>query len=96
MWAYRQAENANVAEAYRLWKVFLGESQAVNQQQPLTLSALYLLDAPAPGEAPGNVLIEPAAGSAAIMSIIGFGVLLFTFLGVNFLLTGHHGEFTTF
>jgi cytochrome c-type biogenesis protein CcsB len=31
---------------------------------------------------------------AAIMSIIGFGVLLFTFFGVNFLLSGHHGAFT--
>ncbi|MFC1814631.1 c-type cytochrome biogenesis protein CcsB, partial [Thermodesulfobacteriota bacterium] len=31
---------------------------------------------------------------SAIMAIIGFAVLLFTFLGVNFLLTGHHGEFT--
>ena len=31
---------------------------------------------------------------AAIMAIIGFGVLLFTFLGVNFLLQGHHGPFT--
>ena len=31
---------------------------------------------------------------AAIWSIIGFAVLLFTFLGVNFLLEGHHGEFT--
>ncbi|HIJ57303.1 MAG TPA: c-type cytochrome biogenesis protein CcsB, partial [Deltaproteobacteria bacterium] len=31
---------------------------------------------------------------AAVMSIIGFGVLLFTFLGVNLLLTGHHGDFT--
>ncbi len=31
---------------------------------------------------------------AAIMSIIGFGVLLFTFLGVNFFLSGHHGAFT--
>ena len=30
----------------------------------------------------------------AIMAIVGFGVLLFTFLGVNFLLTGHHGQFT--
>jgi ABC-type transport system involved in cytochrome c biogenesis permease subunit len=28
------------------------------------------------------------------MAIIGFGVLLFTFLGVNLLLEGHHGEFT--
>lgn len=31
---------------------------------------------------------------AAIMAIIGFAVLVFTFLGVNLLLTGHHGEFT--
>lgn len=31
---------------------------------------------------------------AAIMAVIGFAVILFTFLGVNFLLEGHHGEFT--
>jgi len=31
---------------------------------------------------------------SAIMAIIGFAVLLFTFLGVNLLLEGHHGEFT--
>lgn len=31
---------------------------------------------------------------AAIMAIVGFSVMLFTFLGVNFLLTGHHGQFT--
>ena len=31
---------------------------------------------------------------AAIMAIIGFAALLFTFLGVNFLLEGHHDEFT--
>jgi cytochrome c-type biogenesis protein CcsB len=31
---------------------------------------------------------------SAIMSIIGFGVLIFTFLGVNLLFKGHHGEFT--
>ncbi len=31
---------------------------------------------------------------SAIMSIIGFIALLFTFLGVNLLLKGHHGEFT--
>ena len=31
---------------------------------------------------------------SAIMAIIGFAVLLFTFIGVNFLLTGHHGQFT--
>ena len=31
---------------------------------------------------------------AAIMAIIGFAALLFTFFGVNFLLEGHHDEFT--
>lgn len=31
---------------------------------------------------------------AAIMAIVGFAVILFTFFGVNFLLQGHHGEFT--
>jgi len=31
---------------------------------------------------------------AAIISIIGFAVVLFTFFGVNFLLEGHHGDFT--
>jgi len=31
---------------------------------------------------------------SAIMAIIGFVVLLFTFFGVNFFLEGHHGEFT--
>jgi cytochrome c-type biogenesis protein CcsB len=33
---------------------------------------------------------------SAIMAIVGFGVLIFTFLGVNLLLEGHHGEFTRF
>jgi cytochrome c-type biogenesis protein CcsB len=33
---------------------------------------------------------------SAIMSIIGLGVLLFTFLGVNLMLKGHHGQFTQF
>lgn len=32
----------------------------------------------------------------AIMAIVGFAVLLFTFFGVNFFLKGHHGEFTRF
>ena len=31
---------------------------------------------------------------AAILAIIGFAAMLFTFLGVNFLLEGHHNEFT--
>ena len=33
---------------------------------------------------------------AAIMAIVGFAVLLFTFFGVNFLLKGHHGQFTQY
>lgn len=33
---------------------------------------------------------------AAIMAIIGFVVLLFTFFGVNFFLKGHHGDFTSY
>jgi cytochrome c-type biogenesis protein CcsB len=33
---------------------------------------------------------------SAIMAIIGFALLLFTFMGVNFLLPGHHVEFTSF
>ncbi|WP_054034009.1 c-type cytochrome biogenesis protein CcsB [Desulfatitalea tepidiphila] len=33
---------------------------------------------------------------AAVMAIVGLGVLLFTFLGVNFLLSGHHGQFTQY
>ncbi|MFO7687531.1 MAG: c-type cytochrome biogenesis protein CcsB [Desulfobacterales bacterium] len=33
---------------------------------------------------------------AAIMAIIGFAILLFTFLGVNFWLKGHHNPFTAF
>lgn len=31
---------------------------------------------------------------AAILAIVGFALLLFSFLGVNFLLGGHHGGFT--
>jgi cytochrome c-type biogenesis protein CcsB len=31
---------------------------------------------------------------SAVMAIIGFAVVLFTFFGVNFLLKGHHGGFT--
>lgn len=31
---------------------------------------------------------------SAIMAIVGFGVLLFTFLGVNLFMEGHHKEFT--
>ncbi|MGD9332979.1 MAG: c-type cytochrome biogenesis protein CcsB [Desulfobacterales bacterium] len=31
---------------------------------------------------------------SAIMAILGFATVMFTFLGVNLLLSGHHGEFT--
>ena len=31
---------------------------------------------------------------SAVMAIIGFGVLLFTFLGVNLFMEGHHAVFT--
>jgi len=44
----------------------------------------------------GRISVGWRGQKAAIMSIIGFAALLFTFLGVNFLLTGHHGEFTKF
>lgn len=42
----------------------------------------------------GRLALGWRGKKAAIISIIGFGVLLFTFLGVNLLLKGHHGEFT--
>ena len=44
----------------------------------------------------GRVSVGWRGRKAAIMSIIGFAVLLFTFFGVNFLLEGHHGEFTRY
>ncbi len=44
----------------------------------------------------GRISVGWRGRKAALMSIIGFAVLLFTFLGVNFLLTGHHGQFTTY
>ncbi|MCG8470665.1 MAG: cytochrome c biogenesis protein, partial [Desulfobacterales bacterium] len=34
--------------------------------------------------------------NAALLSIAGFVVLLFTLFGVNFLMGGHHGQFTRF
>lgn len=42
----------------------------------------------------GRLALGWRGRKSAIMAIIGFGVLLFTFLGVNFLLPGHHGQFT--
>jgi cytochrome c-type biogenesis protein CcsB len=44
----------------------------------------------------GRISLGWRGRKAAIMCILGFCVLLFTFLGVNFLLKGHHGEFTRF
>ena len=41
-----------------------------------------------------RITIGMRGRKAAIMAIIGFVVLLFTFLGVNFMLQGHHNEFT--
>jgi cytochrome c-type biogenesis protein CcsB len=42
----------------------------------------------------GRISLGWRGRKAAIMSIVGFVVLMFTFLGVNFLLKGHHGVFT--
>ena len=42
----------------------------------------------------GRLMIGWRGRRSAIMAIIGFAVILFTFLGVNFLLEGHHEEFT--
>ena len=44
----------------------------------------------------GRISMGWRGRKAAIMSIVGFAVLLFTFLGVNLLMKGHHGEFTKF
>ena len=44
----------------------------------------------------GRISIGWRGRKAAIMAIIGFAALLFTFFGANFLLTGHHVEFTKF
>ena len=42
----------------------------------------------------GRLTLGWRGRKSAIMAIIGFVVILFTFLGVNFLLKGHHGVFT--
>lgn len=42
----------------------------------------------------GRLAVGWRGRQAAVMSIIGFSVVLFTFVGVNFLFQGHHGEFT--
>ena len=33
---------------------------------------------------------------SALMAILGFCLVIFTFIGVNFIFNGHHGEFTKF
>jgi cytochrome c-type biogenesis protein CcsB len=42
----------------------------------------------------GRLAVGWRGRNAAIMSIIGFLLLVFTFIGVNFWFQGHHGEFT--
>jgi cytochrome c-type biogenesis protein CcsB len=42
----------------------------------------------------GRLTVGWRGKKAAVMAIIGFAVILFTFFGVNFLLKGHHGVFT--
>jgi len=42
----------------------------------------------------GRLTVGWRGRKSAIMAIIGFATLLFTFFGVNFLLKGHHGGFT--
>lgn len=42
----------------------------------------------------GRLTVGWRGRKSAIMAIVGFGVVIFTFLGVNLLLSGHHGEFT--
>ncbi len=42
----------------------------------------------------GRLTVGWRGRKAATMAIYGFAVLIFTFLGVNFLMDGHHGRFT--
>lgn len=42
----------------------------------------------------GRLALGWRGRKAAVMAIVGFMVLVFTFLGVNFLMGGHHGGFT--
>lgn len=42
----------------------------------------------------GRLTIGWRGRRSAILAIVGFGVLLFTFLGVNLFMEGHHKEFT--
>jgi ABC-type transport system involved in cytochrome c biogenesis permease subunit len=42
----------------------------------------------------GRLMIGWRGRRSAVMAIVGFAVILFTFLGVNFLFEGHHEVFT--
>jgi cytochrome c-type biogenesis protein CcsB len=42
----------------------------------------------------GRLAVGWRGKRAAVLAIIGFLTVLFTFLGVNLFMTGHHGEFT--
>ncbi|MFZ7126131.1 MAG: c-type cytochrome biogenesis protein CcsB [Desulfobacterales bacterium] len=42
----------------------------------------------------GRLTVGWRGRKSAFMAILGFVAVMFTFLGVNFLLTGHHGDFT--
>jgi len=42
----------------------------------------------------GRISLGWRGRKAAVMAIIGFAIIIFTFLGVNLLLKGHHGQFT--
>jgi len=42
----------------------------------------------------GRLTVGWRGRKAAIFAIVGFAVMAFTFFGVNFLMEGHHGEFT--
>jgi len=42
----------------------------------------------------GRITLGWRGRKAALFAVIGFLLMAFTFLGVNFLMEGHHGEFT--
>jgi cytochrome c-type biogenesis protein CcsB len=44
----------------------------------------------------GRLTVGWRGRRSAIMAVIGFAVLIFTFLGVNLFMEGHHEEFTKF
>lgn len=42
----------------------------------------------------GRLAVGWRGRKSAVMAIVGFAATVFTFLGVNLLMSGHHGEFT--